>query len=108
MEDAPRAASRRSVLGRGALLAAGALGVGAAVKRAGPDVAVAAAPAAPTKATELMLSARDYHLHSPTRQPGQIPAKGERTSAYGELLDRPNGKVVGHFTAAHLTLDSPF
>ena len=24
------------------------------------------------------------------------------------MLDRPGGKVVGHFTAAHLTHDSPF
>ena len=108
MDEAPRAASRRSVLGRGALLVAGALGVGAAVKRVGSETATPAAPATTALQTELRLFARNYHLHSPTHRAGQIPAKGERTSAYGELLDRPNGKVVGHFTAAHLTLDSPF
>jgi hypothetical protein len=111
MEEAPRVTSRRSMLGRGALLVAGAFGVGATVKRAGAgDAAAIPAPASPQVAppTELRLFARHYHLHSPTHRAGQIPAKGERTSAYGELLDRPKGKVVGHFTAAHLTLDSPF
>jgi hypothetical protein len=109
MEDAPRVASRRSVLGRGALLVAGALGVGAAARKVVPgDADATAAPAQPTRPRELTLFARHYHLHSPTHRAGQIPGKGERTSAYGELLDRPGGKVVGHFTAAHMTLDSPF
>jgi hypothetical protein len=34
--------------------------------------------------------------------------KGDRHTAYGELLDGPDGAAVGHLTAAHLTLDSPF
>jgi hypothetical protein len=110
MEEAPRVASRRSVLGRGALLVAGALGIGAAARKVGsPEAKAAPSVAPPTgRPAELRLFARHYHLHSPTHRAGQIPAKGERTSAYGELLDKPGGKVVGHFTAAHLTLDSPF
>ena len=109
MEEAPRVASRRSVLGRGALLVAGALGVGAAARKVVPaEAKPTVAPATTARPTELRLFARHYHLHSPTHRAGQIPGKGERTSAYGELLDRPSGKVVGHFTAAHMTLDSPF
>ena len=108
MENAPRVASRRGVLGRGALLVAGALGITAAARRAVP--AEAAPPAVPSSqsTTELRLFAHQFHLHGPARVAGQRPVKGERTSAYGELLDRPGGKVVGHFTAAHITLDSPF
>jgi hypothetical protein len=45
---------------------------------------------------------------SPSRRAGQLPEKGDRHTAYAELLDRPGGRGVGHFTAAHLTLDSPF
>ena len=98
MEEAPRVTSRRSMLGRGALLVAGAFGVGATVKRAGTgDAAAIPAPAGPQVAppTELRLFARHYHLHSPTHRAGQIPAKGERTSAYGELLDRPKARSWG-------------
>ena len=36
------------------------------------------------------------------------PVKGERFTAYAELLDSPSGKRVGHFTAAFFALDSPF
>lgn len=108
MENAPRVASRRGVLGRGALLVAGALGVTAAASRAGPAEVAQPAQSPARGTTELRLFARQFHLHGPARVAGQPPAKGERTSAYGELLDRPGGKVVGHFTAAHITLDSPF
>jgi hypothetical protein len=91
------------MLGRGLVLAAGALGVGAAQRSASSR----AAPANSTDA-ELRLYGRNLHLHSAARTRGEVPAKGDRHSAYGELVDRPNGKVVGHFTAAHLTHDSPF
>jgi hypothetical protein len=40
--------------------------------------------------------------------PGQVPEKGDRHTGYAQLLNRPNGRVVGHFTAAHLALNSPF
>src|SRR5262245_23110399 len=98
MEETTRRSSRRGLLGRAFLVAAGAVGLGAAK--------AAAAPAPST--TELRLYGRRLHLHSPARRAGQLPEKGDRHSAYAELLDRPGGPVVGHFTAAHLTLDSPF
>jgi len=103
MGEAMRKSSRRGVLGRGLMVAAGALGLGAAQR------AEAAGSVLPTtKATELRLYGRNFHLHAPERKAGQVPEKGDRHSAYGELLLRPKGKVVGHFTAAHLTHDSPF
>jgi hypothetical protein len=107
MGEAVRTASRRGVLGRGLLLVAGAFGLGAA-QRAEGAVAVPARTWQGTTATELRLYGRNFHLHAPDRRAGQVPVKGERHSAYGELMERPNGKVVGHFTAAHLTHDSPF
>lgn len=104
MEETPRVASRRGLLVRGALLVGGALGITAAARRHEP--AQAAAPKA--NAAELRLYARHVHLDSPSHTAGRLPAKGDRHSAYGELLDRPDGNVVGHFTAAHLTHNSPF
>lgn len=104
MEEAPRtSSSRRSLLGRGLLLAGGVLGIGAAAR-------AATAPAAPLpqETTELRLYGRNFHLHAPSRRAGEVPTKGDRHSAYGELLDRHHGAVVGQFSATHLTHDSPF
>jgi hypothetical protein len=103
MGEDKRTSSRRGVLGRGLMLVAGGLGLGAAQR-------AEAAGSLPqtTEATELRLYGRNLHLHAPERRAGQVPEKGDRHSAYGELLMRPRGKVVGHFTAAHLTHDSPF
>src|SRR5207247_5732293 len=51
---------------------------------------------------------RYVHLHAPGRRPGQVPEKGDRHTAYAELLDGPDGRAVGHFTSARLSTDSPF
>src|SRR5262245_25871943 len=99
MEEATRTTSRRSLLGRGLAFAAGAIGLGAAG-------AQAATPRA--SGTQLRLYGRNVHLSHPSKRAGQVPAGGDRHSTYGELLDRPGGKLVGHFTAAHLTQASPF
>ena len=103
MEEAIRTSSRRGLLGRGLLVAAGALGVGAAARSARSELA-------PPKAKdgELRLYGRNFHLQASARRAGEVPVNGERHSAYGELLDRPKGKVIGSFTAAHLTQESPF
>jgi hypothetical protein len=103
MEETGRTSSRRSLFARGFLVAAGALGISAARR---PATARASVPYA--KGRELRLYGRNFHLHAPSRLAGQLPAKGDRHSAYGELLDRPKGKVIGDFTAAHLTHESPF
>jgi hypothetical protein len=110
MEEAPRVASRRGVLARGGWFLAGLLG-GAAVGRAGPAGAAPPQPAgrpANPGTTTLTLHARHLQLRAPEHRAGRMPVGGDRHSAYGELLDRPSGKVVGHITAAHLTQDSPF
>jgi hypothetical protein len=103
MEEAPRtSSSRRSLLGRGFLLVAGALGIGAA------GGAGSARAARKLGATQLRLYGQNFHLHAPSHRPGQIPTGGDRHSAFGELLDRRGGTVIGNFTAAHLTQESPF
>jgi hypothetical protein len=103
MGEATRTSSRRSLLGRGLLVAAGAIGVGAAARGSS---STRAAPQA--KGDELRLYGRNLHLHAASHRAGEVPVKGDRHSAYGELLDRPNGKVIGRFDAAHLTQGSPF
>ena len=99
MEEATRTTSRRSVLGRGLAFVAAAVGIGAAG-------AQAATPK--REGTELLLYGRGFHLHSQTKLPGQVPVSGDRHSAFGELLSKPAGNVVGQFSAAHLTHASPF
>jgi hypothetical protein len=88
MQDVSTTSSRRSLVGRGLALALGAVGIGA-------DGAAAARAQSPST-TQLDLYGRGLHLRA-----------GDRHTAYGELLDRSR-KAVGHFTAAHLAVDSPF
>ena len=102
MEEASGASTRRGLLGRGLLVAAGVVGLGGAVRHSSTVEAVQ-----PSR-TELRLYGRHLHLHAPTRRAGELPQKGDRHTAYAELLDGPEGAAVGHFSAAHLSLDSPF
>jgi hypothetical protein len=67
-----------------------------------------AAGAVQPSRTELTLYGRHLHLHAPARRAGELPRKGDRHTAYAELLDFPEGSAVGHFSSAHLSLDSPF
>src|SRR5512138_2165325 len=101
MESTAGMSSRKGLLGRGLVIAAGALGIGAARQSAASGATLPAI-------TEIELHGRSVHLHAPGRRAGQVPGKGDRNTVYGELLDRPKGRVVGHFTAAHLATDSPF
>jgi hypothetical protein len=102
MEEAQSVSTRRGLLGRGLLVAAGVVGLGGAVRHS------SAAEAVKPPRTELKLYGRHLHLHAPTRRAGELPRKGDRHTAYAELLDGPDGSGVGHFAAAHLSLDSPF
>jgi hypothetical protein len=99
MDEPSRGPSRRGFLSRGMVLAAGALGLGAG----GVSVASAATPQ-----RELTLHGRLFHLHAQNRRAGVVPAKGDRLSAYGELLDRPGGSKIGEFSSAMFALGSPF
>jgi hypothetical protein len=90
------------------MLAAGAIGIGAA-RRADAAVVTVAPAGNGTRTAELRFYGRNFHLRAAGHEPGQVPTKDERHNTYGELLAHPNGKqVVGHFTAAHLTHNSPF
>src|SRR5262249_57077206 len=102
MQEASSVSSRRGLLGRGLLVAAGVLGRGAATRQS--STAVEAQPSR----SELKLYGRHLHLHASTRRAGELPRKGDRHTAYAELLDGPDGTAVGSFSAAHLSLDSPF
>ena len=97
--------SRRGLLGRGLAVLLGAVGVGAAGRATD---ARAAAPSVPKGTATLRLYARQLHLHAPARKSGEVPVKGDRHTAYAQLLKHRNGRTVGHFSAAHLALDSPF
>jgi hypothetical protein len=101
MGETIRTLSRRRMLGRGLLLVGAALGLGAAAS-------ARAAAAVPKTGSELRLYGRNLHLQAPQRRAGEVPVKGDRHTAYGQLLDRPNGSVVGQFTSAHFTQNSPF
>src|SRR3954447_14407120 len=103
--DPSDVSSRRGLLGRGLMVAAGVVGLGGAVRHSSTTTAVRR-PQPPR--TELQLYGRHLHLHTPTRRAGELPRKGDRHTAYAELLDGPEGSAVGHFSAAHLSLDSPF
>jgi hypothetical protein len=101
-----RQTARRGLVGRGALLLAGALGLGAAASsNAGRGLADQAASAA---GSTLRLSGRQWHLVSQDRSPGQPPAQGDRLTMFGELLDEAGGRKVGEFYAACFCTGSPF
>jgi hypothetical protein len=97
MDEGIRGPSRKGFLTRGLAMLAGALGLGAA----GAAEAGAATP------RSLTLYGRLLHLHAPQRRAGVPPAKGERFTAYAELLDRPGGRKVGEFSSALFALGPP-
>src|SRR5262245_47264580 len=101
MEEAIGTSSRRGLLGKMLALASGAVGVGLVERAATASAAVVPAP------TTLVLHGRQFHLHAVSHRPGQVPGKGDRLTAYGELVG-PNGNRLGHFTAAFFAFDSPF
>jgi hypothetical protein len=105
--EAQSVSSRRGLLGRGLLVAAGVLGIGGAVRHSTAS-GTPATTTATSSSNELKLYGRNVHLHSPDRRSGELPRKGDRHTAYGELLDAPEGAAVGHFSAARMALDSPF
>jgi hypothetical protein len=100
MDEELHGPSRRGFLRRGLVLAVGALGLGAGRASASAGVTL------PHQV--LTFHGRHFHLHAPNRRAGAVPVKGERLTAYGELLDRPGGKKVGEFASALFALGSPF
>jgi hypothetical protein len=90
--------SRRSVLKRGLLVVAGALGVGAAGKDA--------RAASQVPPNELQLYGRSWRLDAPGRVPGEQIRRGDHGVVYGELVDAPNGKPLGRFFGSRLAVQS--
>ena len=77
---------RRSALGRIALLAAGALGVGYAAREA-TDGGSSSPAAAPRRTESRTVYGREWRLHSPNRVPGESPPAGDRPTPQGRLVD---------------------
>jgi hypothetical protein len=89
--------NRRMLLKRGLLAAAGAVGLGAATRDAKATLAM---PATGTR--ELRLYGRAWRLETPGRRPGDAIQPGDHGAVSGELLDRPNGRVIGRFHGSRL------
>jgi hypothetical protein len=90
--------NRRTLLKRGLVLAAGALGVTAAGKEA--------KAATTTVPSSLRLHGTNWRLAVPDRQPGAILRLGDHGAVYGDLFDRPNGKPLGRFYGSRLAIQS--
>lgn len=90
--------SRRGLLGRGLVLLAGAVGLGAgagATKLATGD----------DDANRIRLQGRNWILQTPDRRPGERLVAGERGTVYGDLVDA-NGKTVGQFYGSRMAAQS--
>jgi hypothetical protein len=90
--------SRRGILKRGLVLAAGALGVAAA----GTD----ARAATRTVPDELRLYGRNWRLSVPDRDPGQALRLGDHGAVYGDLLESRKGAALGQFFGSRLAIQS--
>jgi len=94
--------SRRGVLGRGLLLVAGAIGVGAG---AGAAKLATDASAEPADQLRLQLYGRSWRLETPNRKQGERLVAGEQGTVHGELVDA-NGKTVGRFYGSRMAIQS--
>jgi len=93
--------SRRGLLGRGLVVLAGVVGVGAgagATKLAIQDDA-------DTAAGRIRLQGRNWILQTPDRRPGERLVAGERGTVYGELVD-DTGTKVGQFYGSRMAAQS--
>ena len=93
--------SRAGLLKRGILLAAGAVGIGTA---AGVGLTRDADGGARASTLKLKLYGRNWYVKIPDRRPGERLRPGERGTVYGELLDTPDGKLLGRFYGARTAL----
>lgn len=100
--------TRRSALKRGLLFLAGLAGLGAAGK--GALAAADSGDRSRARAgvpTQLVLYGHNWHGDSHGRRRGELPLAGDRITAHGDLLDRPDGAPVGEFYAAAFALGGP-
>ena len=99
--DSQSGQSRRGVLGRGLVLLAGVVGVGA-----GAGATKLATDKDTRVATEqIRLQGRNWILQTPDRRPGERLVAGERGTVYGELVDA-NGTAMGQFYGSRMAVQS--
>ena len=104
MEEAQSVSSRRGLLGRGLLVAAGVIGLGGAVSARVRHAARAVKPSR----TELKLYGRNSIYTPRIAGRGSCPGRAIATPRTGSCSTARTGRSVGHFSAAHMSLDSPF
>jgi len=92
--------SRRGLLKRAGLVAAGLVGVGAG---AGGGLALTRNG---STADELVLHGASWRLQVRDRLPGERLQPGDRGTVFGELLDRPGGQAVGTFHGSRVAVES--
>jgi len=97
-------AKRRNILKSGALLLAGAMGLGDLSRSSVAE----AASADGGGTTVFTLYGRQWQLYAADRRTGSVPVKGDRVAMYGEFLDATGGRKVGEFYASCFCVDSPF
>jgi hypothetical protein len=90
------------MLKRSLVLAAGAIGLGAAAKdsRAAMPVVVGG------RAQTLRLHGSHWRIDTPGRRPGEALQLGDNAAISGELLDRPGGTLLGRFYGSRLAVQS--
>lgn len=106
-----RSPNRRTLLRRGLLLIAGALGLVAAERQSGGGQAVAA-PSRPDvalahRAATLRLYGRGWRPQAQAHLLGRR-SDGDHLVGYGELLDAPDGVLVGRFCTNGFCPETPF
>ncbi len=97
-------AKRRNILKSGALMLAGAMGLGGLNRASG----VEAASTDGGGGTVFTLYGRQWQMYAAERRSGTVPVKGDRVAMYGEFLDAEGGRKVGEFYASCFCVDSPF
>jgi hypothetical protein len=92
--------SRRGLLGRGLVLLAGVVGIGA-----GAGATRIATSDANETSGRVQLYGRNWLLQTPARKPGERLVPGERGTVYGEHVDA-RGKPVGQFYGSRMAIQS--
>jgi Dirigent-like protein len=108
--DGPRSPKRRSLLRRGVVLLAGAVGLVTAEQRMGGQVVAAPSrqePAAPFQSTTLKLYGRRWRPQPQAHLLGRRSEGGDHIVGYGELLEAPDGALVGRFCTNGFCPDFP-
>jgi hypothetical protein len=104
------APARRSLLGRGLLLAAGAIGLGwstAGAQTTQEDAPTALPSDDPAPPRTLELAGRNWHLQLHGRKRGERAENGDQLATFGELHAGPDGHKVGEFYASGVYLGFP-